>query len=1442
MKRLTILAIALLTSAATAYSQSWVDITNDFVKNPDFSNNTDGWDVGFDGSSASNYGYQGANYSNYDSETGTNVYISQFAEAWRNQGNWWGEQTLGDASIEQHLYNLPIGKIRLEADIIANDQNRGNNPVSGVYLFIESGGRESTTPVATDNGKPKHFSVELEIPESETTIGIRTESTTANWIVIDNIHLYWYGTEVRPTKITLNQTSATLIQGDKLQLTTTFTPANTTFKGVKFSSSNERVATVDENGLVMAYRTGMSTITAMSDHYEDISTYCLITVEANDVAPTAVIINEIQAANVDMFIDPSFNFGGWVELYNSTDNDVTLNGLYISDNANNLQKMPLNSARHGIVPAHGFCTLWFDHLSRWAPDMMSFKLDTDGGSLFLSNEKGEILQQLDYAPAISRTSYARTTDGGSTWQYTDQPTPGATNATSTYSWTRLEAPQVNRAGGFFDQSFTAIVTIPQGATLRYTTDGSTPTLTNGQTSRNGRISISNTTVLRLRFFQDGKLSSPVTTYSYIYKDKDYYLPVISLVSDNANLYGDDYGIFARGNGNGRPGNGQSSACNWNMDWERPANIEYFDETGDAVFSQEVDIEASGGWSRAWEPHSFNIKASKVYEGNNRMSYQFFEKKPFLRHKALKVRNGGNDNGNRIKDAAIQQVVTTSGLYVETQSYKPVHIFHNGRYIGVENLREPNNKNYGLANYGIDTDDDEMDQWKMSPDSGYVQQVGTMDVFNEWYSLAQTSYDALSYERIKQIVDIEEYINYMAVQLYIAGTDWPKNNIKSFRERSEGQSNSRFRFIIFDTDGAFATSNSFNWFNDAQTWTYDVLYGVSDLYPEGRITKEIEFVTIFKNMLQNETFKKQFADQFCIVAGSVFEPNRARDIINAMATYVNPAMSLEGGSASSSANGVISNLSSSRQTSSVNNMRNYLGLGTPKNVTLSANISEASLLVNNLEVPTRQFSGMLFMPATVKTAAPAGYRFVGWRSDQQTLGTTLFDKGSEWNYYDQGSLDGKNWKSTTYSANWPSGNTPMGYDTGNAQKAAAYNTTLDYGGDSRNKYPTYYFRKNVQLSAAPKTGESFVLDWIADDGFVIYVNGTEAGRYLMNNTPSPTFSDFADTYANANPESGKMTLDASLFKRGKNVIAVELHNNSASSTDVYWDAELIYNQQTSDNYISEDLAYNIPASVESITLTAVFEPLSTTSDEAWDAHPVKINEVSATNDIFVSDLFKKSDWIELYNTTDEDIDIEGMYLSDHLDQPERYQITAGDTQASTIIPAHGHLVIWADNGEGINQLHADFKLNNDANNLVLITAADGSWADTLVYAAHDGYHTVGLYPDGSSDVYIMERPTIGSTNVITTGAEAWTEPEIRVPVAISSQSADDDMALLFDGTSISLQGADVARLDVYTTSGQLVLTTRLHSSAPVNVLSLPRGIYVAHAKSGDDETSLKFTIK
>ena len=1434
MKRAVSLIVLIFAIAMMANAQTWINITEDYVTNPNFEGNIDGWVDEYGNGAAQNHGYQSSNYRNGD------IRISMFAEAWRDRNDWWSGGHLGDASIYQELQNVPTGKYRLEVDAVAVDQSGRNNPVTGVLLFINDGTNEATTTLNTANERPQHFTTELTTTKTALAIGVRTQNTTANWMAFDNVRLYWYGTEVKMTRITFDQSSATLTQGEQLQLTTIITPSNTTYKKVTFTSSNENVATVDENGLVRTYKPGITTITATSTHYENINARCIVTVEANKVSSDAVIINEVQQANIDMFLDPSFNFGGWIELYNSTDKAVSLDGLYITDDANKLKKFALSSNRQGMVPAKGFCALWFDHYSWWTPNTIDFKLDSDGGNIILSDEAGTILAQMSYPPAIARTSYARTTDGGTTWNYTDQPTPGTTNTSSKFAATRLAAPVIDREGGFFTGSFTAKVTIPTGCTLRYTTDGSTPTLTNGETSANGRFTINSTTILRLRLFKTGELASPVVTRSFIYKNRNFSLPVISLVSDEANLTGADYGIFAQGNGNGRPGNGQASNCNWNMDWDRPANIEYINEEGTAVINQEVGIEISGGWSRAWSPQSFNIKANKIYEGVNRLDYQFFKDKPFLRHKGLKVRNGGNDyNQGRIKDAALQHVISTSGLYVETQAYQPIHVYRNGQYIGLLNLREPNNKNYGFANYGIDTDDDTMDQWKMSPDSGYVQQVGTRDVFDEWYSLSQNAADALVYEQIKQIVDIEEMCNYLAVQFYLCGNDWPKNNIKSFRERSRGESNSRFRAVLFDLDHAFNNgTNEFNWFfNQSRIWTFDQLYGSQVIAKYGnRITAEIEFVTIITNMLQNSEFKKQLIDQFCIVAGSVFEPKRSSEVVQAMIDRV----AADGFSASSGYT-VKSELSSSRQSSTVSNMRSYFGLSSPMRVTLSSNINEAGLLINGLNVPTSKFSGQLFAPITVTASAPAGYRFAGWKSNRSTGGTSLFSKGSTWSYYDQGSLDGEDWKISNYGNAWSTGTAPLGYFTTDGNNGRAYKTFLNYGGNDNNKYPTYYFRKQITLSSVPKTDESFTLDWVADDGFVIYVNGKEAGRFLMNNTPNPTFNSYADTYANANPESGQMTLDASLFNKGTNTIAVELHNNAANSTDVYWDAALIYNKVDNDNIVSTEPTYQIPDGTSSITLTAVYDKMSETDKDAWDAHPVKINEVSADNDIYVSDLFKKSDWIELYNTTDEDIDVEGMYLSDHLEEPEKWQISAENTDVSTNIPAHGHLIIWADKTEGINQLHADFKLNNEDNSLIVLTAADKSWADTLTYCRHDGYHTVGLYPDGGSQIYVMEHPTIGKTNILSTNALAWDEPHTRPIVDRIERASADDFALAFDGANIILQGSESARLDVFTPSGQLVLTSRITRTKPVNIAALSRGIYVARAKTDDDEASLKLTL-
>ena len=1055
-----------------------------------------------------------------------------------------------------------------------------------------------------------------------------------------------------------------MLPSEEVQLTATISPANTSFKKLAWSSSDENVATVDENGLVTAHSGGTATITVrQAVGSSTVSGTCVITVKQTNIQPGQLIANEVQVANIDMFIDPSWNFGGWVELFNKTDEALSLDGLYVSDDPANPLKQRLDS-RFGIVPAHGFINLWFDHHSRWAPAMVAFKLDPDGGTFLLSKADGTTLIHLDYPPAISRTSYARTTDDGDTWNYTDQPTPEASNATSTFATSQLAAPVVDKKGGLFTGHITVTVNIPTRTTLRYTLDGSTPTLTNGEVSRDGRFDFDATAILRVRLFQNGMLASPVVTRSFIYQDKNYTLPVLSLVSDDANLYGSAYGIFVKGSGNGRAGNGQDDKCNWNMDWDRPANIEFYPEDGTAGFNQETSVESSGGWSRAWTPHSFNIKANKVYEGLNRMEYQFFPNKPFLNHKALKVRNGGNDNGDRIKDAAIQQVVTTSGLYVETQSYRPVHIFHNGKYIGVENLREPNNKHYALANYGIDTDDEDMDQWKMSPDSGYVQQVGDAVAWKELLELSESADEALTYEQIKERIDIEEYCNYLSVMFYVGCTDWPQNNIKAFRSRTEGESNSRFRFVIFDTDHSFNTTTSaFTTFDGKQWYTFDPLRGKEIIAEYGsRIYEEIEFVTLFKNLIQNEEFCKQFVDQFCLVAGSVFEPNRSREIIQAMLDHVNPAMQLEGRSASSSANSVMNNLSSDRQSRMIRALRDYLGLSYDDQlyVSLESNLDEATLRVNGLEVPTGKFGGTLFAPITITASAPAGYRFTGWEND----------------------------------------------------------------------------------------------------------------GYLFSSDPT-------------------LELD------------------------------------------------------ESLDLVATFEPLKGKELAASDAHPVKINEVSATNDIYVSDLFKKSDWIELYNTTDNDYDLAGMYLTDHAHLPQRFQFPASTNKISTVIPAHGHLVVWCDDKEAVGQIHTGFKLENNDTCYVILTAADKSWADTLAYCRHDGFHTVGLYPDGGSELYVMERPTIGATNTLTTHAVAWEEPTIgqTVGINVSDLAVVDDLQLTYANRNLRLHTtAAAARIDVFNAAGNLVQTSRAVNGANVSLTALPAGIYIARASTDDNQTTLKFTLR
>ena len=1431
----------------TTLGGTWLDVTEAYIVNPRFDNNSNqGWDI-YANAGSSACGAGGMEFWNgtfnisqtFEVPNGKYRLSVQSYFRTRDNDNAYNAYINGSEDITGYLYAnndmQPIASIyseHLSTNYANNCWSKNgeyypNGMTSGGYCF--------------EQGMYNNIVI-TEVTDGKLTIGLINEVYVGNnWCMFDNFKLEYFGDYVPVTSISLSKSEVTLNNGESATLKATIKPTNATFQGVVWSSDNSMIAGVDQDGTITAHAVGSTIIRATSKDKGGLSASCKVTVNGTVVTAEGIIINEVQPSNIDMFVDPSFNYGSWIELYNSTNSPVSLNFLHVSDDPDNLTKY--NLGIRGSIPAKGYHVLWFDHYNyHYSPSQVDFKLDFDGGAIYISTPDGTLITSQEYPVAVPRTSYARTTNGGNTWGYTASPTPGESNVGSTFATERLDAPVVDKDACLFTSAFTVKVQIPTGATLRYTTDGTTPTLTNGQTSTNGQFSVRETTTYRFGLFQEGKLPSQIVTRSYIYNNGYAQIPIISVVTDPVNLYDDELGVYVRGT-NGRTGNGERTPCNWNMDWDRPVNFEYITPDGGMVVNQEVDFAMCGGWSRSWNinpVHSFKLKAGKIYEGLNSIDYPFFADKPYLKHKTLQIRNGGNDNYSRIKDLALQEIVHRSGLDVEGQSSQPVIHFINGEYMGMLNMREPNNKHYAYANWGIDTD--EMDQFEMSPDSGYVQMEGTREAFLEWYELSKNASDDYFYEEIRNLVDIDEYINYMAVEFYLGGTDWPQNNIKGFRPRTE---NGRFRFVMFDLDGTLSTTSPFSTFESKQIHTFDEIYDTGS-----RFTEEIELVTIFLNMLQNDSFRKQFIDTYCLVAGSVFEPERCKAIIDEMADIRAEALYFDGKSPYNTANSLKSSLES-RQSTMINALANYKRMylsSTPRQtVSISANVDDAVLRVNDLAIPTSKFNGTLFSPITLKAEPKAGYRFAGWASTgNAATQTTLIERGASWYYYDQGSLDDKNWKIANYStSSWGKGNAPLGYYTSDTYNGRGYNTFLDYGTDENAKRPTYYFRYSLNLSKAPTSDDKFVLNYTVDDGMIVYVNGKEATRYLMSDG-TISYDNYASSYANNNPDNGSVTLDASLFKKGTNIIAVEVHNCDNKSSDIYFDAELVYQESTQKQIVSYLAEYALPSG-SNLSLVATYEPLTAEELEETNQLPVRINEVSIDNSIYVNEYYKKNDWIELYNTTSEPIDIAGMYISDNQKKPTKYQIPAND-EINTIIDPYGHLIIWADKLTPLSQLHASFKLDADQSGAVILTSADQSWSDKLYYDVHLGTESVGLYPDGGSDVYLMTTPTIAKANIINSYAQ-WIEQSDDTNMGTDIETFDTEFLMLaYNNETLHIHSVvgTKATVTLYDTTGRLCrhLVTELGAGhASISLATLTQGTYIACVTDSEGNTkTLKLSKK
>jgi hypothetical protein len=157
-------------------------------------------------------------------------------------------------------------------------------------------------------------------------------------------------------------------------------------------------------------------------------------------------------------------------------------------------------------------------------------------------------------------------------------------------------------------------------------------------------------------------------------------------------------------------------------------------------------------------------------------------------------------------------------------------------------------------------------------------------------------------------------------------------------------------------------------------------------------------------------------------------------------------------------------------------------------------------------------------------------------------------GTTWAYLDTGVAPPANWTTLTYDdAGWARGPAQLGYGDGDEA------TVVSFGPSASSKYITTWFRTTFEAIGPVGT---LTLQLLADDGAVVYVNGVEVARDNMPaGTITPTTRASSNRSGSAENALRSFTLPPSVVQVGTNVIAVEVHQDSSSSSDLSFLASL-----------------------------------------------------------------------------------------------------------------------------------------------------------------------------------------------------------------------------------------------------------------------------------------------
>lgn len=363
-------------------------------------------------------------------------------------------------------------------------------------------------------------------------------------------------------------------------------------------------------------------------------------------------------------------------------------------------------------------------------------------------------------------------------------------------------------------------------------------------------------------------------------DENTYIFVLS--TDEYNLYDYYYGVATEGykrdeylnsdeyRGGELPYNAPANWYIGGRESERDMFVEVYNNKGEQLICQPAGARVVGGYSRANEQKSWRLIARNTYsEGNGKFRYPFFGSATdaygtiISKYDRITLRNGANDREFAgVRDELSMTLAEEAG-FPDVQNVVPAAVFLNSEYYGYSWLHEAYCNEYLAMTYGGNEDNFRIVGAKEQNVEGDDQQ--SVDDWNHLLDLAEKGLvNESRFKEFTSLVDIDNLMQYYAIQIYIDNKDWPGNNFKAWRyypsadeEITSVYLDGKWRFLLFDAEYAWG------------------LYGagykantLSDILTGRHMQGDSKFLIA---LLERKDMRQKFANTICDLIGGAFAP-------------------------------------------------------------------------------------------------------------------------------------------------------------------------------------------------------------------------------------------------------------------------------------------------------------------------------------------------------------------------------------------------------------------------------------------------------------------------------------------------------------------------------------------------------------------------------------------